>query len=95
MDINSFSAQNISATTAQFFLRGGKFVLDAHATWGGGSIQLTKLAADGVTYVNVGSPLTADGTATFDLPPGDYKVAVTTATGVYVSLTRVPYDSSR
>jgi hypothetical protein len=95
-DYNSFSATNISATTAAFTLNGGKFMLDAHsAAWGGGNAQMTRLAADGSTYVNVGSSITADGTATYDLAPGSYKLAVTTVTGLYVSLTRIPYDGGR
>jgi hypothetical protein len=91
-DTNSFSATNISATTNSFILRCGKYMLDAHATWGGGNIQLTRLAADGSTYVNVGSSLTADGTAIFDLASGSYKVAVTTATSVYVAICRINYE---
>jgi hypothetical protein len=32
----------------------------------------------------------ANGVKSFDLSPGDYRVTIATATGVYVNLTRVP-----
>jgi hypothetical protein len=40
---------NIAATTAAFTLKGGKYVLIATATFGGGNIQLQILALDGST----------------------------------------------
>ena len=78
---------NIAATTAAFQLLGGQYALAATATWGGGSVELEFLADDGSTYIPVpNSNLTADGIAVFSAPPGTYKLAVTTATGVYASL---------
>lgn len=88
--IESKQFSNISATTAAFSLKGGKYALIASATFGGGNLQLQALAMDGSTYVNVGSSITAAGLTTYDLPPGTYKIAVTTATAVYVSLTSIP-----
>jgi hypothetical protein len=84
------SFSNIAATTAAFALGGGKYAIDVHATFGGGNLQLQKLAGDGSTYVNVGASISADGLTTYDLPPGTYKIAVTTAMACYVNLNRVP-----
>ncbi len=81
---------NISATTGQFQLGGGRFGIIAHATWGGGSATLEVLAEDGTTWVVAATAITADGTALVDLPPGVYRWAVATATALYLSLTRVP-----
>jgi hypothetical protein len=83
---------NISATTAGFTLRGGKYALIVTATFGGGSVQLQVLAADNATWVPLGTALTAAGNQTFDLPPATYRIAVTTATAVYASLTSVPTE---
>lgn len=87
----SVQFSNISATTAAFNLKGGNYAAIASATFGGGNLQLQALALDGSTYVSVGSTITQAGfTAYNNLPPGSYKWAVTTATAVYVALTRVP-----
>jgi hypothetical protein len=87
----SVQFNNIAATTAAFNLKGGNYAAIASATFGGGNLQLQALALDGVTYVNVGSTITAAGlTAYASLPPGSYKWAVTTASAIYISLTRIP-----
>ena len=87
----SVSFSNISATTAAFTLRGGNYAALVTATFGGGNLQLQALAPDGVTFVNVGSTITtAVLTAYNNLPPGSYKWVVTTATAIFVSLTRIP-----
>jgi microcystin-dependent protein len=80
---------NISATTAAFSLLGGKYGLDVSATFGGGNVQLQTLSLDGSTWVSVGSSITTAGLTTFDLPPGQYRLAVTTATAVYAALTTI------
>ena len=87
--IETFVFTNISATTAAFTLRGGQYAVTVHATFGGGSVGLQRLAADGSTYVNCLTALTADGYATVNLPSGTYRVSVTTATAVYVDVTSV------
>lgn len=81
---------NISATTSAFGLYGGKYGLTAAATWGGGNVQLQTLADDSSTWLNVGSSITANGFTTFDLPPGQYRFAVTTATAVYLAISTIP-----
>jgi hypothetical protein len=91
--VESFSWSNISATPAAFTISGGgKFALTAHATWGGGNIQLQRVSTDGSTFVNVGASVTADGFSTYDIPRGLYQLAVTTATGVYADLSRIASD---
>jgi hypothetical protein len=81
---------NISATTLAFRLNGGKYAIAASATFGGGNLQLQTLALDGTTWINVGSAISAAGLTTFDLPPGQFRIAVTTATAVYAAITRIP-----
>jgi hypothetical protein len=46
---------NISATTAAFTLQGGKYAACAVATFGGGSVKLQTLLADGSTWQSVSS----------------------------------------
>ncbi|MGE3279683.1 MAG: hypothetical protein AB7H90_03505 [Alphaproteobacteria bacterium] len=88
--IDGYLATNISATTAAFKLRGGLYGVDAIATWGGGSVTLQRVAGDGSTMVTAMTAFSANGYATAYLPPGDYKLAVATATGVYVNVRRIP-----
>lgn len=81
----------ISATTQAFSLFGGVYVMDANATWGGGSVTLERLGADDATFIAATTALSADGTSgAVALPPGTYKFVVATATALYVSVTRVP-----
>jgi hypothetical protein len=84
--------QNVAATTAQFPLRGGKYGIDATATFGGGSVKFQKLLGDGVTFQSVSSAtdFTAAGYAVIDLPPGQYRFTIATATAVFAAVTRVP-----
>jgi hypothetical protein len=79
---------NASTTQGPFTLLGGRYALTAHGTWSSGSATLQLLAPDGVTYVNVAS-FTSDGSATVSLPAGKYQVAVSGASGVYVSITKI------
>jgi hypothetical protein len=71
---------------------GGLYSFQATATWGGGNVQIQQLSGDGSTLVNIGTNLTANGQNTIYLPPGSFKLLVTTATAVYASLIRVPFD---
>lgn len=80
---------NIAATTAAFTLTGGRYAFTVAATFGGGSVTLQVLAGDGSTWLTV-SNQTAAAHATVDLTPGSYRVAIATATAVYVNLGRVP-----
>ena len=91
---------NISATTAGFTVLGGKYQLSVVATFGGGNVGVDVLAGDGTTWVpcvmltSDGASvenIQANGTAILDLPPGQYRISVSTATAVYATLARVPY----
>jgi hypothetical protein len=90
--LDGYTASNISASTAAFSLRGGKYGVSAVATWGGGSAKLQRLGPDGSTYLSVSSTtdFTANGYGTVDLPPGDYKIVVATATAVFAQVYRIP-----
>lgn len=86
----SFNFSNISATTAAFTVEGGIYSLDVTATFGGGNVQLQMLAVDGSTWINVGTSVTAAGQQSpLYLPPGQFRLSITTATAVYASLARV------
>jgi hypothetical protein len=71
-------------------LLGGNYGLLVSATFSGGSITLNGLALDGATYVAVLPAFTASGYAQVQLPPGQYQLAVATATAVYAALSRIP-----
>jgi hypothetical protein len=85
----SHQFSNISASTGAFTLQGGKYGLDISATWSSGNAQLETLAADGSTWIAVGSSITANGFSNYDLPPGQYQLAITSATAVYAALTKI------
>lgn len=86
---------NIAATTSAFYLAGGKYALLVTATFGGGSVKLQTLLPDQSTWVSVAT--TADFTAastaivTVDLPPGQYRFTIATATAVYAAVCRIPF----
>jgi hypothetical protein len=80
---------NISATTGAFSLLGGKFEFAVSATFGGGNVQLQTLSLDGSTWINAGSSVTTNGISTLDLAPGQYRIAITTASAVYAALTTI------
>jgi hypothetical protein len=81
---------NISASQSGVKLLGGTYGMTVTATWGGGSVDLKKLSADGSTYVSVlSSTFTANAYQTVNIPPGTYQLTVTTATAVYADLTSV------
>lgn len=82
----------LSANTAAFPLGGGRYGVDATATFGGGSVKLQKLLGDGSTFVSVssGTDFTAAGYNTVSLPPGQYRFTIATATAVACAVTRIP-----
>lgn len=87
---------NISATTAAFTLKGGRYAFFGVAIFGGGNIAVQALGPDGSTWVpplniaGAANTLMAAGEQVMDPPPGQYRIAVTTATAVYASLSAVP-----
>ena len=80
---------NISATTAAFTLPSGLYGVTVTATFGGGSVTLQRLAADGSTYVTCLTAFTAAGYATVNLPAGTYRFTIATATAVYVDIAAI------
>ena len=82
---------NISATTAQFLLKGGRYAIAALATFGGGSVKFQALGPDGATFISVSSAtdFTAAGDATVDIPPGQCRFTIATASAVYASATSI------
>ena len=81
------SFANISATPAPFVLGGGQYGLVTTGTLG--TAQLQVLADDGVTWVNAGAALTA-GASTLTLSPGQYRLNLSGASGLYLSLRPIP-----
>jgi hypothetical protein len=92
----SVAFQNISATTAAFTLKGGRYLFNAVATFGGGSVALHGLMADGSTFAAVPDiagnavSVTVAGWKTTDLAPGQYKFVIATASAVYCAVASVP-----
>jgi hypothetical protein len=81
---------NISATTAAFELRGGKYAIFANAT-GSGTMGLQMLGPDGTTFIAVHTTFSAvAGFVVVDLPPGQYKFVVATFTAIYIGVCRIP-----
>jgi hypothetical protein len=84
---------NIAATTAAFTLRGGVYKVSALATFGGGSVKLSMLGPDALTWMevdNTNSSFTAAGAGNVAIPPGQYRFTIATATAVYASISRIP-----
>lgn len=82
--------QNVSATQGPFQLYGGTYGITAMATWGsGGTVTLQMLSPDGSTWITALSAFTANGYGAISLPPGQYRLAVATATAVYMSISRI------
>lgn len=70
---------------------GGRSVVVARGTWGGGNVKLQIMLADNVWADVANSTLSANGiTAALDLPAGTYRAVVTTSTAVYAKLCRIP-----
>ena len=82
-------SSNISATTSAFTLRGGQYGVTVIAAFGGGSVTLQRLAADGSTWVTCLTAFTAAGYASVNLPSGSYRLAIATATAVYVDIVSI------
>ena len=81
-DVDSVLFSNLSSSTAPFTLKGGKYAVAAIATFGGGSVKFQALMPDQSTYLSTSTAtdFTAAGYATVDLPPGQYRFTIATAT---------------
>jgi hypothetical protein len=85
---------SIDSGSPSFVLQhGGRYSVEAKATaWNSGSVSLMLLGPDGSTYIDTGADFSANGVKTEDLPPGTYKFAVTSATGVAASVTSITIE---
>jgi hypothetical protein len=66
---------NINATTSSFQLYGGEYAVDVIGSTFG-TVTLQRLGPDGSTWLTALTAFAANGTATVDLPPGQYKIAL-------------------
>jgi hypothetical protein len=48
------------------------------------------IVVDGATWFNVATSITAAGLTIQQLPPGQYRVAITTATAVFIAIDTIP-----
>lgn len=79
---------NASATGNGMTFVGGRSAFIAEATFGGGTVKLQAQSPQG-TWIDVsGGSLTANGFVLLDLPPGQYRANIATATAVYAWLVR-------
>ena len=70
--------------------KGGRYYLMAEATWGGGNIKLQFQTPNG-TWIDVpSSTLSANNGTAIELPQGQIRAVVTTATAVYAYLVGIP-----
>ncbi len=94
---NGFKVTNVSTTQGPFELLGGKYGITCHATFGGGSVDVSILAPDGTTYIPINQTsshtFAADGYFAIDLPPCLVEVVIATASAVYASV--IPISNHR
>jgi hypothetical protein len=86
---NTYSLQNASATGGTFNLTGGIYLVSCIGT-GFGTVTLQKLGPDSTTWQTAATAFAASNTETAYLPPGQYRWAVSGASGVYTAVERVP-----
>lgn len=75
-----------------FNLDGGLYGVAVEATFGGGSVKLQRLGPAGSAYLSVssGTDFSAAGYASVQLPAGQYKFTIATATAVSAEIVRIP-----
>jgi hypothetical protein len=79
--------ENVTATDATpFTLVGGRYVVSATATWGGGTVTLQNAA--GETFAS----FTQNDSATINVRYGSYLLAIVTASGVTVTIAKGHYS---
>lgn len=92
----SFKVSGLSANSAAITIKGGRYLVAAQATFGGGSVAFQGLLPDGTTYATVpdiagnAATFTTQGWKTIDLCPGQYRFTIATATAVAASASSVP-----
>jgi hypothetical protein len=90
VDGKTFS--NIAATTAQFTLKGGYYMVSSVFT-GAGSVELQALGPDGLTWMSLPTPLkitTSGGMIAGYAAPGQYRFTIVTVTAAFCSVGGVP-----
>ncbi len=75
MPDDGISFSNIAATTAAFLLRGGRYGFTVVGSTFG-TVTLQVLGANGTTWLNALTAISANGVASGDLPPGQYRIAL-------------------
>jgi hypothetical protein len=84
-------ASNASATGSWYPWPGGRGEFRVEASFGGGTVKLQCKGPNGTAQdVGTYTTLTADGGGVFDLGAGEIRCSITTATGVYAMVMRVP-----
>lgn len=78
---------SLAVTSDAFLLKGGLYGVTVAGS-GFGTATLQRLAADASTYVTCLTAFSAAGYSTVSLPPGTYKVAISSAT-VSVDITAI------
>jgi len=88
-------AENIASTTGAFYPPGqGQFICTVTATWGGGTVTLQVLAADGTTWISIpDAASTADNTFRVFLSGKDQiRVLIATSTAVYFDIKHITWE---
>jgi len=80
---------SISAPTAPFTLKGGKYALTV-VNAGAGTVDIQVLGPDGATWLDVSSNITGNGIGTADLPPGQYRINPSGVASITAAITSVP-----
>ena len=84
----------LTATSAVFYLLGGKYWFAANGTFNGGTVALQRIEVDGTPLqVGASAAVTLAGGAVVDLPPGAYQVSLsTTGMTINAEVTRIPEE---
>jgi hypothetical protein len=81
------SWKNLSTTPTPIKLRAGFYLLTVRAErWGGGSVTVQRLSADGSTFETAFKPFLADSSAQAFLVSGAYQLTIDLATDVSADL---------
>lgn len=88
---NTFAA---AGSTSAFKLAGGYYQLAATSSnWNSGNLKVDQLMPDGTTWVQSATlALTANGVVFGYLPPGQFRLTLTTTADAAAALARVPLD---
>ena len=85
-----FTLSNVAAGTYPVTLRGGTYWIEFAGT-GAGTVDLKKLAPDGVTYTaRITQIVATAGQQTIALAPGQYEVVIAGFTANNIEISRIP-----